>query len=203
MIIVGGGGFARELISWIQHGAPEMRKRIDGYLDDAGEQVRMPVPYLGTLSSYVPSNEDRFLCAIGNPAAKRSAVRCLKTGGARFDCFIHPSVIVVETATLGEGVIVGPYSVISNDVRIGDFVTLNSYCGAGHDSRIGAFSTLSAYIDVTGFAALGEEVFIGTHASILPRVKVGNRCRIGAGSVVMRNMAHDTAVYAPAAKRLK
>ncbi|HEX8626139.1 MAG TPA: NeuD/PglB/VioB family sugar acetyltransferase [Allosphingosinicella sp.] len=201
MIIVGAGGFGRELVSWMQHGGAA--RDIAGYLDDAGPAEGMSAPYLGTVESYAPQAEDRFICAIGDPAQKRAAVTALKSKGAQFEGFRHPSSIIVASATLGEGTIVGPFCVISNQASIGDFVTLNSFCGGGHDIRIGDFSTLSAYIDVTGWVTLGEEVFIGSHASILPKVKVGNRCRIGAGAVVMRSMPDGTTSYAQPAKRLR
>lgn len=201
MIIVGGGGFGRELVSWIRHGGAG--QDLAGYLDDAGATEGMDVPYLGTVESYAPQPDDRFLCAIGDPAQKRKAVQALKARGAAFASFHHPSAIIVASAVLGEGTIVGPFCVISNNARIGDFVTLNSFCGGGHDTVIGAFSTLSAYIDVTGWVSLGEEVFVGSHASILPKVKIGDRSRVGAGAVVVRSLPADATVYAAPAKRLR
>lgn len=42
---------------------------------------------------------------------------------------------------------------------------------------------------------IGDDVYIGFRCIILPGVKIGNRCIIGAGSVVNRNVP-DNSVYA-------
>ena len=44
------------------------------------------------------------------------------------------------------------------------------------------------FVDICGRVAIGSEVFIGSHACLIPGVRVGDRARIGAGSIVMRNV---------------
>jgi hypothetical protein len=71
----------------------------------------------------------------------------LKDRGARFSQVIHPTCLVTRRTTIGEGVVLGPYTAQARKP-----VSATSFdeflFGAWHDSRVGAFSTLSAHVDV-------------------------------------------------------
>jgi sugar O-acyltransferase (sialic acid O-acetyltransferase NeuD family) len=209
IIIVGGGGFGRELVSHVgdAHRAG-MLAPLGGYLDDGGDVMSAfghygHVPYLGTLDAYVPQPGDLLTLAIGAPRTKKLVAERLKVRGARFATVIHPSAITSPTCRMGEGVIVGTHAGPGVDTVLGDFVTINSYSGVGHDAVIGAYTTLSGHVDVTGGTLIGEGVFVGSNASILPRVKIGDWASIGAGSIVYRTIRAGATVYASPAKLLK
>jgi len=209
VIIVGGGGFGRELVSHVgdAHRAG-MLPPLGGYVDDAGDVLAAfghygHVPYLGSLDDLRPGPDDLFTLAVGSPRTKKLLAERLRTRGAQFATVIHPSAITSPTSRIGEGAIVGTHAGPGVDTRIGDFVTINSYSGIGHDAVIGDFTTLSGHVDVTGGAVIGEGVFIGSKASILPRVKVGDWASIGAGSLVYRTVAAGATVYAAPAKLLR
>lgn len=68
---------------------------------------------------------------------------------------IHPTAVVAATAQLAEGVMLGPYAVISENVKI------------GRNTYVGAQSVIEPE------SALGDECFIHPH------VYVGHNCRIG------------------------
>jgi acetyltransferase-like isoleucine patch superfamily enzyme len=76
------------------------------------------------------------------------------------------------------------------------------HCSVGHDARIGSYCQLSSYSDVTGHVQLADEVFMGSHASILPSVSVGDRAVVGAGSVVISKVKPGTTVMGVPAKPL-
>jgi sugar O-acyltransferase (sialic acid O-acetyltransferase NeuD family) len=208
LVIVGGGGFGRELI---EHATDAHEAggclAVGGYLDDGGPDVLASLgyelPWIGRIADYRPEPGDLFVLGIGSPEGKRKVVAMLKDRGARFSQVIHPTCLVTRRTTIGEGVVLGPYTGTGAQTCIGDFVTMNSYSGLGHDSRVGAFSTLSAHVDVMGHAVIGADVFVGSHASILPKVKIGDGARIGAGAMVYRSVPPGRTAYAPPAKLLK
>jgi sugar O-acyltransferase (sialic acid O-acetyltransferase NeuD family) len=208
VIIVGGGGFGRELISMATdaHRAG-LLPPVGGYLDDAGDVLKQfphyDLPWLGKIDDYQPQPGDLFTLAIGSPKGKRALSDRLKVRGARFAQVIHPTSLTSPTCRMGEGVVIATFTGPGIDTRIGAFVTINSFSSIGHDASIGDFTTLSGHVDVLGGAEVGADVFIGSTASILPGVRIGDGANIGAGSIVYRSVKPGATVYAPPAKLLK
>ncbi|MCB4804311.1 LbetaH domain-containing protein [Methylobacterium brachiatum] len=207
VILVGGGGFCRELYFCASetHAAGRLAP-LGGYLDDTGDTLAgldYDLPWLGSISDYVPARGDRFLLAVGTPKAKRAVHGKLAPRGGVFTELIHPSARVVRTAQLGEGVIFCPNSAAGPDTVIERFVTFNTVGGAGHDARIGEFTVISSLVDITGHASIGRDVMIGSGATILPRVSVGDGATIGARAVVYRTVAPGASVFVLPPKTLR
>jgi len=73
LIIIGAGGFGREVLAWSVAGQPPWK--IKGFLDDNPGALGCKstgVPILASIDGYEPVAEDVFLCAIGQPALRRS-----------------------------------------------------------------------------------------------------------------------------------
>ena len=49
---------------------------------------------------------------------------------------IHPTAIIIPTAKIGEGVVICPYCLVSDNVQLDDFVMMNTYASCGHDVQI-------------------------------------------------------------------
>ena len=54
-----------------------------------------------------------------------------------------------------------------------------------------------------GYSVLGDTTTIQTNSIILPHVKVGNDCTVGAGAVVIKKVKDGITVYGNPAKVLK
>ena len=200
LIIVGAGGFGREVYSWlkdsINHGAGAVGEcfQIKGFLTNNPNDLngfKLPIGILGDPDVYIPEQDDQFVLAIGTIADKRRIAIGLRDRGARFFTLIHHTAVVADSAVLGDGVIICPFAVVSANVILGDFTMLNFYASCGHDAHIGNFCVLSPYATVNGFGILEEEVFLGTHATVTAQRRVGFRAKISANSVVMQ----DTPAY--------
>ncbi|MBX3436700.1 MAG: acetyltransferase [Planctomycetaceae bacterium] len=207
LIIVGAGGFGREVYDWACAAAAAGADwTVEGFLDDnssALEGFPMPAGILGSAATYEPQADERFVCAIGEPCIKLQIARGLQARGAQFTNVIHPTALVGRQNRLGVGLILCPYSVITTNVTVGDFVTLNLHGTIGHDAVIGDGCTLNNHTDVTGWVTLGEGVFLGSHASVLPHARVGDYARIGAGSTVLRSVKPQTTVIGVPGQRLR
>lgn len=204
LILVCAGGFGRELSFWAAdcHAAGTL-PALAGFIDDVVQELPgYDLPRLSGLQDYAPLPGDLFVVALGAPAKKRRVVELLQTRGASFATLRHPTAIVVRTASIGEGVILCPYSMALADTRIERFATLNNYSGLGHDSACGEFTTLSSQVDVMGYARIGKDVLIGSGARLLPKVTVGDGATVGAGSIVVRSVKPNMTVFAPPAKLL-
>lgn len=204
LILVGAGGFGRELYFWAGdcHQAGTL-PALAGFIDDVMQEMPgYDLPRLGGVQDYTPASGDLFLVALGEPAKKRRVVESLQARGGRFATLRHPTTTVVRTASIGEGVIMCPYTMAMPDARIERFVTLINYSGIGHDSVCGEFTTLSSLVDVTGNVRIGRDVMIGSGARILPKLTVGDRATVGAGSIVVRSVKPGMTVFAAPAKSL-
>lgn len=81
---------------------------------------------------------------------------------------VHPTAYVDPTATLGEGVSVGPFVMVGPGAALGDGVALQSHVSVGRGARIGANSLLHAG------AKIGERVEMGRGCIIQANAVIGS-----------------------------
>lgn len=195
LVIIGAGGFAREVLAWA--GANRGTWMIKGFLDDnlaIRDDPRLRAPVLARIEDYAPEPDDVFLCAIGTPALRRATTGKIKGRGGRFVRLVHPSAVVADGARLDEGVIVSPLALVSADARIEEGAVVYYHSSVDHDAVVGSFTQISGHCDIMGGATVGTGVFLGSHAAVLPRVRIGDRAVIGAGAVVTSDVPDDTTV---------
>ena len=201
IIIVGAGGFAREVYSWANDAFDFTKYQIKGFLSNNKRDLDnfdIKVGIIGNPDFYEIKENDRFLFAIGDIETKKRLVVKLKNKGAKFLTLIHPTAIVVNTARIGKGVVICPFCLVSDNVQLDDFVMMNTYASCGHDVKVGKYSILSPYVALNGFVKLENEVFVGTHATVIAYKKVGFKSKIGANSVVIKDvLANRTVIGVP------
>jgi sugar O-acyltransferase (sialic acid O-acetyltransferase NeuD family) len=203
LLILGAGGFGREVLEWAS-GVPTHARdwEIGGFLDanpSATKGYPCAVAILGDPLQFNYRPDDVVVPAIGDPASRLKLCRTLQARGVQFRTIVHPSAIVGQGCRLGVGTVLCPGVVVTTNVEMGDFVCLNVGTCVGHDAVVGDGCTLSPHCDLGGACRLGEGVFMGTHAVVLPSATVGDFAVIGAGSVVLRKVqARATVVGVPA-----
>ncbi len=202
LLIVGAGGFGRELYAWAsQHPDHGRAWRLAGFLDDNPEALKPFGSFapVSPLAGHKPAADQVYLAGLGMPALKEKLVYPLVSAGAEFLTFVHPSVIFGDRVTLGRGVVVCPGAVLSADIDVGEFAMINLNCTIGHDARLGPWTSLSAQCDITGHVRVADRVFLGSRATIIPGKTVGSRSTVGAGAVVVTDVpAAVTVVGIPA-----
>ncbi len=204
IIIVGAGGFGREvygLIKWMN--SIKFRWNIKGFINDVPTDLKMKkidVPVLGTIRDWRPSEDEVFAMGVSSPAGKETIAGILKPRGAIFETLISPGVLLAPSAEIGEGSIVTAPASIGDCAQIGRFVNIAASM-VGQDAEIGDFSTTTGYANITN-AKLGKRVFVGSHAVILNKRKVGDDAIVLAGSIVFHNIKPGTKVWGNPAKRV-
>lgn len=190
ILIVGAGGFGREVYHWAKDTYPKDAYNIKGYIAKNTDTVegRLVLPVLGDEMTYTIKENDRFLLAIGKAGIKKDIVLRLKEKGAQFISLIHPTAIVADSAKIGEGVILCPFVTICDRVILEDFVMMNIYASCGHDVRVGKYSILSPYATVNGEAILEEDVFLGSHSTVRLGKRIGQKSKVSANSSVMQDV---------------
>ncbi len=118
-----------------------------------------------------------------------------KLAGARFGNAIHPSAIVMPSATIGAGTVVFPGAIVQTEARIGEHVIVNTGVIIEHDAKVGDGASISPGTKSGGRIVIGEGAFIATGVTLAPRVSIGAWSVIGAGSVVVSNIRDRTLAY--------
>jgi len=197
LLIVGAGGFGRELYVWAgQHPACGREWELAGFLDDNADALAAFGSFapVRPLAGHHPSADTIYLCGIGMPSLKEKLVSPLLAAGAEFLTFVHPQALVGARVKLGKGVVLCPGAVVSVDIELGDFVMVNLNCTIGHDASLGPWTSLSAQCDITGHVRVADRVFMGSRASVIPGKSVGSRSIVGAGAVVVTDVPADVTV---------
>jgi len=141
--------------------------------------------------------------------------------GAEIRAFCH-----IEGADIGEGAIVGPFArlrpgaELGENVHIGNFVEVKNTkiakgAKANHlaylgDATVGAASNIGAGTITCNFdgvnkhkTEIGEGVFIGSDATLVAPVKIGDGAYVAAGSTVTENVEADALAFGRARQSVK
>ena len=178
LILVGGGGFFLELSEYIQTDINTGNLEschLAGFIDDDPGHCSDQFNYLGTIEDYTPQLRDQFLLAIGSVVHRYRLFHALKTKGAKFFTYIHPSAFIAATAKLGDGVVVCPFSTINAHAEVSNNTLVNVGCSVGHESIVGESCVLSPGSIINGAAKLGARSFMGTRSTVFPAVTVGEQ----------------------------
>jgi len=207
LIIVGAGGFGREIFSWARELTAEgIFSNIKGFIDDNPDALKnynYKTQIIGEIKTHEPQENDCYALGIAAPTQKKLQIaRLLQERGAQFISLIHPSVFIGPNVRIGKGCILCQHVVLTCDITLGDFVTLNVLSTVGHDAVVGDGCTCNAYVNINGFARLGKGVEVGSHGTILPNSQIGNFAKIGAGSVVLKTVKENSTVLGVPARKI-
>ncbi len=185
VILLGAGGFAREIIETIDYINEHTDENIEpiGFVYDGGDKDKgtriRDFPVLGDLSCLSAIDRDAvfLIAAAGRSVWRRKMVEEARKYGARFLSIVHPTSIVSKWATMGEGLIIQSACMIQPDVKAGDFFTCNGNVRIGHDAVIGDFVHVNPSVNIAGATVIEDDVFVGMKATIMT-------CTVGCGSVI-------------------
>lgn len=196
LIIIGAGGFGRELHVMLWDAFSPAEYNFKGFLaDDIDEKAAKLGPLVGSPEDYHPQENDRFLLAVGYMDARERLTKMLADRGGKFVSFIHPLAFVASTASVGEGAVIYPFAVVSNAANVADQVHLNYYASVGHDVHVGRCCLLAPYATLNGFSAIEDHVYMSTHATVVVAKRVGARTKVSANSTVQRDVPADSFVH--------
>lgn len=199
LYIVGAGGFGREVCNWLL-ALPEAGRdwEIAGFLDDdpaALDGFDYAPGVVGSPRQWTPGAGEVFVCGIGRLDMKKAVCGRLLEQGADFMTLVHPTALVGRGVRLGPGVVICPRVTLTCDIEVGEMAIINCHSTVGHDVRIGAWSTISGNCDLTGCSSVGEGVFMGSGARVIPGKSVGDGAVVGAGAVVIRPVEAGDRVF--------
>ena len=203
IVILGGGGFARE-VSWILDEINQVDRQWNllGFIDenpDARGRELCGFPVLGGFEWFARAHRPKVICGVGGNRTRRrfsTQARCL---GLEFASAVHPAARISRFVHIGVGCVICAGTAITTQIRLGDHVNLNLNCTIGHDAIIESYCNLSPGVHISGHVHLETGLDIGTGAVVIPSVRIGHDSIIGAGAVVREDIpALSLAVGVPA-----
>ena len=206
ILIIGAGGFGRELYDMLWDGFSRGSCCFKGFLAESADEKfsrSISETIIASPESYDPEPQDRFLLAIGNMDDRVRIVETLTAKGAQFLSFVHPTSVIARSSSIGRGVIVYPHAAVMNQAIVEDYVHLSIYASVGHDARVGKYSLMCPYASLNGFAVAEEAVYMSTHSTVAPNTRVGERAKISANSAAMHDVLSGCLVYGVPGKHVR
>ena len=204
LVIVGAGGFGREVLELIRSiNAASPAFDVLGFLDDgpASRELlhRVGSEVLGP-ATRLADTEAQYVIAIGDAVPRRRIDALAREHGRIAASLVHPWATVGADVCIREGAIVAAGSRLTTHVVVGRHAHINVNCTVGHDAVIADFATLFPGVHVSGGCVIEEDATLGTGSVILPDVRVGRGAAVGAGAIVVRDVAPGTVVVGSAAR---
>lgn len=198
LFIVGAGSLGRQFEHWLTWSPPQGRDwEIAGYLDNNKNALDgFPSDYqiVGAPDSFEFDTNDLCALTIADPENKEKVYYQLK-GKVTFYTYISPYAAIGRFTEIGEGSMVFHNSVLTTNITIGTCVFLNCSTQVGHDVQIGEFTSIMSRTDIGGGCIIGKKVYMGLGVTVIPQRKIHDKAKIGAGSVVIKNIKEATAVF--------
>jgi len=198
MYLFGASGHAKVIIDSLKASG----KKISGLFDDNPE-----VKELLEYSVYGSFDQDRLgdeelIISVGLNHIRKIIVEKLPEN-TRYGKAIHPSAIISEYASLGEGTVVMQGAVIQSSVSIGRHSIINTAASVDHDCKIDDFVHISPNATLCGAVSVGEGSQVGAGAVVIPGVKIGKWSLVAAGAVVMKDVPDNVLVLGNPARVVK
>jgi len=208
MLIVGAGGFAKQILPIIERlGLINEVVFYDDYSNDRISLIARNFRVLRSekeLKEYFSLGDLRFVNAVGGPINRFNIHQKFRDLGAEPISLIDPiSSISSFEVTIENGCCILQNVVIEPSSTIGKGCLINLNSLITHDVSIGEFTEVSPGVILLGASKIGKSAFIGSGAIILPKVEIGDNCVIGAGAVVNKNIPNNTIVTGVPAREIK
>jgi acetyltransferase EpsM len=179
--IYGAGGMGKETLWLISEISNYV---VDGFIDD-----------------YLQSNSFKNLPVIKNALNQYNCIVAIADTQIRKEIthrnekltyvnLIHPSVKINSSIQIGKGNIICQGVVLTVDISLANHVIININSTIGHDAVI------------EDFVSIMFGVHICSGAVVLPNIKIGKWCKIGAGSVVTKDVPDNSIIAGVPAKEI-
>ncbi len=207
IIIVGAGGFGREVFSLIKNiNQVKPTFHVLGFADDA-LPVGTPIQdrkVLCNIADLAHTKAEAVVVAIGNSQV-REAVTNKLPAHLKKPNIIHPLAVFqdADRITIGKGCIICAGNIFTTDVAIGNFCVVNLSCTIGHDAVLEDFTSIMPGVNISGGAHLKRGTYVGTGAKLIKATTVGQYSKIGAGAVVDCDVEENETVVGVPAKPIK
>ena len=194
IIILGKGGHAESLVDIVER---ENKYEIAGYVVNDIEEVEYEkYPIIGRDQDLerIFKNGIRYAALgigyLGKSDLREKLWNKLKTIGYVFPVICDPSAVLAGNVKLGDGTMVGKGAIVNANAAVGKMCIVNTGAIIEHDCVVEDFSHIAVGSVLCGNVRVGRASFIGANATVIQGKCIGNKCIVGAGTVVRKNVGN-------------
>lgn len=200
VIIIGASGHARVIADAVRCAGDI----VDGFLDDREADSFSDLVVLGNVKKAqeiaIDNPSVKFVVGIGqNEARKRIADHL---SNLNFYTAIHPSAVIAGDVAIGEGSVIMAGSVLNTGASIGCHCIINTAATVDHDGCLADFVHLSPGVHLSGAVSIEQGTWLGVGVSVSNNVKICGGSTIGAGAVVIKDIATSGTYVGVPARRI-
>jgi len=193
MVIIGAGGFAKELIEiFVQKNDTGNIVFYDDVYSNKNEMLFNRFSILrdeAQVKEHFLKNGNKFTIGIGNPALRHKLYTKFYGLGGIFTSVISPKACIGSLeVTMGIGCNILDGATFSNCTTTGMGCIVYYNAMITHDCILGDFVQISTGVSVLGEVTISDFVLIGANAVILPRLHIGKNAVIAAGAVITKDV---------------
>lgn len=208
MVIIGAKGFAKEVLEILhQNDQLEGLAFYDDVNADLPDLLYGKFPILkneNQVKGHFQKFGNDFTIGIGDPKLRKFLYEKFLSLGGSFTSTISSTCYIGNYGNqIENGCNIMQKVVLTNDITLKMGVIINQMSSIGHDVLIGEFSEICPNVSISGNCRIGNNVFIGTGAIILPKISIGNNVVIGAGAVVSKDLPDNCVAVGIPAKIIK
>jgi sugar O-acyltransferase (sialic acid O-acetyltransferase NeuD family) len=171
--------------------------------DDKSIKSSMGLKVIGT-SDYVFAHKDEYeiFVGIGNNVTRQKIHEMLGTLGASIPVLIHPNAVIGSQVDIGIGTVVMAGVIVNCCTKIGKGCIINTGSTIDHDNDIEDFVHISPGAHLAGTVKVGQGSWLGIGSAVSNNINITNECKVGAGSVVVKDISKPGIYVGTPARKL-
>ncbi len=199
VVIIGAGGHAKVIADIVKKSGDNLL----GFLDDTKEAGTefLDAFILGNTQTVDEYPTAEFIVGIGNNQTRRKIAEQFKH--LPYYTAIHPTAIIGEGVSVGEGSCIMANAVVNASSQIGKHCILNTASVVEHDNVLSDYVHISPAAALAGTVTVGEETHIGIGACVKNNLSICQGVTVGAGGVVVSSISEPGIYVGVPARKVK
>lgn len=198
MVIIGAGGFAKEVLQIVsQTTAIEQIAFYDDVTVNGPDTLFDQFKILKNEDALVAHFEKfgpDFTLGLGGIRYRQLLYEKITNLGGNLASTIASQASIGIFSEIGPGCNILSHACISNASKIGKAALIYYNSNITHDCILGDFVEISPGATLLGRITIGDCTQVGANATILSDIKIGQNCLIGAGAVVTKDVPDNAVV---------